>query len=918
MRTFAAVLFVSVLLGVQAGPAASDNWLFKGQPKEPGEHYYSPEAEKKTRKDQAQLLSWCDAKIPALKENTLPSTQDRHAEIQQCISCGLIYGVDHQRINAELFFQHGIDLARRNNSPAEEGLILINRAIVQVLWGQLSEALDCCNSALVVSIQAKDVQNQARVFNQIGQIHMFRGQYRQARENLEKALSLAADHDRLLVEDNLGQLFESWGLHEKAQQHYEESLRIKERLGFTGAEIASYLHLGRTKEQLGDSEGALTILHQGLEKAIKQGFAADNFHDRIGNILLENNDLARSELFIRNAGYWSSLGKLCLVKGQVSEAQPYYEKLLAWAHQRSSLDHLFLAHTGMGEICERKNELPKAVDHFQTAVDVSEELRQSLTVQERARFFNVKSGGFFRSAPYEGLARVLLKMNSPLQAFKISEHTKARGFAEAVARYPGNSSYGIPEDVLNRDRLLNEEYAAASLALNSARLSGSSDEAVRLESAVSDTKIKLNEHIERLGSQFPLFAATKYSQPMDLKQMSLRDDEWTLSYDVTDTGIIAYLTRGKDIVQSRFIPMSRGQLEQTVSQFRKAVEVDSAEDFLTKLKSFDLDLGKQLANLLLKDLLQHVPEGSVLIIAPDECLGMIPFEMLPLDGTGEVRTDRRIPSVIGVKFLGDRNPVCYVQSITALTLGRNLATRNSESNRMLVLADPVFDSNDERVLRSRPQPISQIDALYFNELMSPLASGENLAFARLQKTSNLAEYISGLLPGASEILTGLDASKPILLDRLKSVPSGYNTVVFATHGFYGHTTPGIMEPVLVLTTVPAGTDGLLRMTEIMGLRINTDMVVLAACQTGLGKLVTGEGILGMGRAFQYAGSRNVLMSLWSVEENASVKLLRHFVESRSKGKSKFAALTEARNQLRSEGYDHPFFWAAFVLAGDPD
>lgn len=918
MRTFAAVLFVSVLLGVQAGPAASDNWLFKGQPKEPGEHYYSPEAEKKNRKEQAQLLSWCAAKIPALKQNALPSTEDGHAEIQQCISCGLICGVDHQRENAELFFRHGIELARKNNSPAQEGLILVNRAIIQVLWGQLSAALDCCNAALVVSNRAKDVQNQARVFNQIGQIHLFRGQYRQARESLEKALSLAADHDRLLVEDNLGQLFESWGLHEKARQHYEESLRIKERLGFTGAEIASYLHLGRIKEQLGDTDSALAILHQGLEKAIKQGFAADNFHDRIGTILLENNDLARSEPFIRNAGYWSSLGKLCLVKDRVSEAQQHYEKLLAWARERSSLDHLFIAHTGMGEICERMDDLPKAVDHFQTAVNVSEELRQSLTVQERARFFNVKSGGFFRSAPYEGLARVLLKMNSPVQAFKISEHTKARGFSEALARWPEKSSYGIPEDVLDRDRLLNEEYAAASLALHTARMAGSSDEAVKLESTVSDLKKRLNGHTEGLRSQFPLFAAAKYPQPIDLGQMSLRDDEWTLSYDVTDTGIIAYLTRGKDIVQSRFIPIGRGQLEQTVARFRKAVELDSTEDFISKLKSFNLDLGNQIGSLLLKDLIQHVPEGSALIIAPDECLGMLPFEMLPLDGTGRIRTDGRIPSVIGVKFLGDRNPVCYVQSITALTLGRTLASRNQESNRMLVLADPVFDSNDERALKSRPQPISQSDALYFNELMSPLASGGNFVFARLQRTSDLAEYIGGLFPGASEALTGFDASKPILLDRLKSVPSGYNTVVFATHGFYGHTTPGIMEPVLVLTTVPAGTDGLLRMTEIMGLRINTDMVVLAACQTGLGKLVTGEGILGMGRAFQYAGSRNVLMSLWSVEENASVKLLKYFVEFRSKGKSKLAALTEARNQLRSEGYDHPFFWAAFVLAGDPD
>jgi len=145
----------------------------------------------------------------------------------------------------------------------------------------------------------------------------------------------------------------------------------------------------------------------------------------------------------------------------------------------------------------------------------------------------------------------------------------------------------------------------------------------------------------------------------------------------------------------------------------------------------------------------------------------------------------------------------------------------------------------------------------------------------------------------------------------------YDKIVFATHGYLGKDLPGIMEPVIVLTLIPSGTDGYLRMTEIMGLNMNANIVALTACQTGLGKRVAGEGTLGMGRAFQYAGAKTVLMSMWSVSELVSVRLVKSFFENMKNGKSKSEALSLARGEIRKK-YDHPFFWAAFILVGEPN
>ncbi len=124
------------------------------------------------------------------------------------------------------------------------------------------------------------------------------------------------------------------------------------------------------------------------------------------------------------------------------------------------------------------------------------------------------------------------------------------------------------------------------------------------------------------------------------------------------------------------------------------------------------------------------------------------------------------------------------------------------------------------------------------------------------------------------------------------------------------------EPLLILSLVPPGTDGFLRANEVMGLRLNAYTVVLGACQTGLGRQMPGEGTMGMGRSFQYAGAQSVLMSMWSVAEKSSVDLVKNFFKYVASGKGKLEALRLARADVRRDGYDHPFFWAPFILFGE--
>ena len=145
----------------------------------------------------------------------------------------------------------------------------------------------------------------------------------------------------------------------------------------------------------------------------------------------------------------------------------------------------------------------------------------------------------------------------------------------------------------------------------------------------------------------------------------------------------------------------------------------------------------------------------------------------------------------------------------------------------------------------------------------------------------------------------------------------FRYIHFATHGFLDELHPG-RSGILLSRAPDSKEDGILQTSEIMRLKLNADIVTLSACSTGLGKFVNGEGVLGLTRAFFYAGARNVAVSLWNVNDSATAALMKSFYLNLRRGLPKREALREAKlSLLRSSqpSWRHPYFWAAFVLEG---
>jgi tetratricopeptide (TPR) repeat protein len=834
---------------------------------------------------------------------------------------GAVYQIWSQYSKAEEYYQRSLQIKSKIGDVSGEADSLICMGNIYKNSGQYSKAVEYYEKSLQIKGKVGDVRGEADALGSLALVYQDWGQYSKAVEYQDKCLEIRRRiGDRRGEADtlgNLGFIYASWGQYSKAEEYYNQDLEIARKIGNIRGEGLIFMNLGSFQLHRREYGNALMDFQKALSIHKQIGVPLDGPKRLIGELYLDMNDAANAEPFLKEAGESSSLARLHLFKLEYEPARDYYAKLLKSAQESFNVNDLFIANTGLGTVFEGTGENLKAGEHYLKAVQLIEQLRTGLSRSEREQFFDVRVGGFYRTSPYKGLARVLMRMKKPLDAFQRSEYTKARVFAESLSRWSEGATFDVPPEILKEDAEINDRISALKKSRQKAYEGGNKQVIEALDPQIKELETKFDAHVKALRDKHALFAATKYPEPMDLGQAALDENEWLLAYDVSDSGVLIYLIKGKQLVRSLFKPISATQLEDLVQKFRRGVEIGMKESIVEKIKSFDFASGKKCADFLLADLLPDLPINAPLIIVPDGCLGVVPFEMLVLNEGGSTRTGKPIPYVTDAEFFGDRNPISYYQSLTALSLVRTLRTRKKSGERTLAMVDPIFATDDARFVKTTSEERrALLDKLTGERLMS-FRSDLGLTFPRLPTTGELGQLLKTADPANTDLYDGFKAQKTVLLqmDLTK-----YRACVLATHGYYGKDLPGIQEPVLIFTLPgqAAGRDGFLRMTEVMGLKINSELVALTACQTGLGKQISGEGIMGMGRAFQYAGARSVLMSLWTVAETSSVQLVENFFRHMKEGKNKLEALKLAREEIRKNGYDHPFFWAPFILVGEVD
>jgi CHAT domain-containing protein len=318
--------------------------------------------------------------------------------------------------------------------------------------------------------------------------------------------------------------------------------------------------------------------------------------------------------------------------------------------------------------------------------------------------------------------------------------------------------------------------------------------------------------------------------------------------------------------------------------------------------------GKNLYDVLLNPASKALQRKTNLIIVPDGILHYLPFEAL----VSHLEND-------APQYLIESFNISYSPSASVLGLVKSQKRISAQKNRreLLAFGDPIFGDETTTAKRDTAAPDTTAGdtvAVEFTE--RGLYEERGFKFNRLQHTAAEIEKIAARIPiDKKQIYLRAEAKE----ERAKAERlNQYRILHFATHGVLDEQTPDRSSIVLTLDNDPAE-DGFLQMKEIFNLKLDADLVVLSACQTGKGKLLRGEGVIGMARAFMYAGARSLVVSLWPVNDRSTADFMASFYGYMQRDKAKNEALRQAKlDMIKSAdaALRHPYFWAPFVLMGE--
>jgi CHAT domain-containing protein len=300
---------------------------------------------------------------------------------------------------------------------------------------------------------------------------------------------------------------------------------------------------------------------------------------------------------------------------------------------------------------------------------------------------------------------------------------------------------------------------------------------------------------------------------------------------------------------------------------------------------------------------------KLLVVVADGALQYVPFAALAVNGSRPLVVDHEIVSL---------------PSASALAIQRQtLANRQPAPKGIAVVADPVFSTADARFKSSggvkdvaHASASSKNDTRILEHLSGGAKNGQ-LAIRRLPFTRQEADQILAVAPAGANF-KAIDFSANRALATSGEL-SQYRYVHFATHGYLDTTRAGLSAIVLsMIDEQGKPQDGFLRAHDIYNLKLPAELVVLSACETGLGKEVRGEGIEGLTRGFMYAGARRVVVSLWNVNDKATASLMQRLYLGMLRGKKTPAAALRAAQieMLRSKQWQSPYYWAPFVMQGE--
>ena len=523
------------------------------------------------------------------------------------------------------------------------------------------------------------------------------------------------------------------------------------------------------------------------------------------------------------------------------------------------------------------------------------------------------------------------------EGFRIAEQGRARSLLDVLADGHAVISAGVPPDLIKRrsENLANQQLIGAQLT--GVSIAGETPK---------QTFTELEAELERLAAEFeslenqikaasPRLNSLVHTRSLTLDEVQRRvlDDETALlEYSLGEQSSYLWVITRQNAALFKLPAGStmdqlamdlRAQLIPPRLQRRNVgVDVPTTDQqrglgLSTAAPATDTAAFSRASHALYKVAL--APAASMignrrLVIVADGALNFVPFEAL-------VTTDRG-GDYSSLDYLIKTNKVSYAPSASVTAAVRE--QKRAVGRNILLVADPVFSANDPRLQTGSAAIRAEVtrglgldSAVTDVNGPAPQSSGP-LRLPRLAGTRIEAEQIGRLAKASGaqgDLWLDLGANEDDLKHR--DIQS-YRVLHLATHGVLDAMRPQFSGLVLSLVGNKNDDDGFLRTGEVFNLRLGAPLVMLSACESGLGKIKRGEGVIGLSRAFMYAGATTVGVTLWSVADKPTAELMTDFYQRLlGQNPSPSDAIREAQLAMISgKKYSAPFYWAPFVLVGE--
>ncbi|MDZ7717574.1 MAG: CHAT domain-containing tetratricopeptide repeat protein [Balneolaceae bacterium] len=798
------------------------------------------------------------------------------------------------------YFLKALDVtqALHGESHPQVGVLHNSIGTIYYIMGDYGQAADYFLSTADIFREnyGENHERVAGAYNNAGVVFTEMDEIERAAEILEKAQRikeniLGENHiDTAIGYSNLASIYMENEDFDAALENYQKSISIREET--YGVDhpnlITPYINIGEFYTRIEQYTKAREYFREALQ--ITKNRLGQN-HPDIWDILLNIGDSYEEEKNFVTA---------------LENYQKVYDRIVSEngiqpqnGFDAGSLSHplLFLdAAAGVGDMHIKlygseggKKHLHQAIQNYSTATEVVDFLQHSY--QSEASKLNLVDQNYslFTNTikAYNYLYEETGNDKWLEEILATSELSRSRIALELLQDIEAKNFAGVPKEVLDRESSINNQIADFYQQLNAEQEKGfeaNQDSISAYRDSLFESRRELSRLTEQLESNYPDYFRLKYDHSYANREIItdlLEDDEALVNYIVSEEEVFALVLNRQDI---RFYSLGPADsLSSKIKSLRSSVLSDRSSEYS--------ELANDLYNQLVKPVVSELDSNS-LIIVPDQTLYYLPFEMLLTEAPNH-------SNYYNFPYLLRDYQISYVPSATVL----KMLTDQKIANPQNLFAVAPFN---ESTIREEEQTTA---SRYIADLSPlPLTRYETDEIAKIfRERETWMEYI---FPENVNILLGKEATKSTVQSTSFQ---DFEYIHFATHAFVNEEDPALSG---IAFWGEEDDDGVLYVNDIYNMNMNADLVVLGACETGLGTVYKGEGMIGFTRAFIYAGASNLMVSMWKVNDQPTANLMIEFYRYVKDGHSYSKALQMAKMDLIDQPeFAAPRNWAAFVLQG---